>query len=374
MNGAPSRRQACASPSSAAFTLVEMMVSMVIIVILMTVLVQVISGVQRVWMETTKGVSQFEEVRAGLGNMSRRLSEATLDGYWAYQKDSNGRDYYARSSDCHFLSGPLTDLSGDVESVGHGIFFQAPFGFSETATGDLGQAQLSRMDSLLNCLGYYVDYGGDLERRPPFLATDSHLLISPERKRFRLMEFRQPAEQMILFSSDLALNNPATARSKAYTWFRGPFKDGRTLRHHSKVIAENVLALIVAPYWLNTNVGTSSTTSQVVEDFYYDSRERQWGGSSTKAVATQHQLPPRVRITVIATDEPSYQRFSTKWGDDSAAAQIAAVLKDRFKQYSALDEDLSQVGDALDALKLSHRVFSVTVAIRGSKWVIEKEL
>lgn len=374
MNAALRRRHTSCPPPPAAFTLVEMMVSTAIILILMTVLVQVISGVQRVWVGTKKGISQFEEVRAGLENMSRRLSEATLDGYWAYQKDSSGKDYYARSSDCHFLSGPLTDLLGGAESVGHGIFFQAPFGFSETVTGDLGQAQLGRMDGLLNCLGYYVDYGSDLGRRPPFLATESHLIISPERKRFRLMEFRQPAEKMILFSNALALNDPATARSKAYSWFRGPFQGGQTLRDHSKVIAENVLALIVTPYWLRTNIGTSSTTSETVEDFYYDSREYQWGGSSTKAVATQHQLPPRVRITLVATDETSYQQFSTKWGDDNASAQIVAVLKDRFMQYSALEEDLSQVGEALDALKLSHRVFSVTVAIRGSKWVIEKEL
>ena len=371
----PRRTHARSSASTrSAFTLVEMMVSMVVLVILMTTLVQVISTAQRVWVGARTRISQFEEVRAGLESLSRRLSEATLDGYWAYQKDSNGRDYYARASDCHFVSGPLTELLGDPDRVGHGIFFQAPFGYSEAMTGDAGSAQLDRMDNLLNCLGYYVSYGSDLERRPPFLATDVHLTINPERKRFRLMEFRQPAEKMILFSNDLALNSSTTDRTKAFSWFRGPFSGGQTMRHHSRVIAENVLALIAAPYWLKTDVSTSSTVSEKVEDFYYDSREVQWGGSSTKAIATQHQLPPRVRITLIATDEKSYQQFAATRGDDDAAAQLLAVLKGRFTKYNALEDDLAEVRHGLDRLKLLNRVFSVTVAIRGSKWIIEKEL
>lgn len=357
------------------FTLVEMLLTMVIVSILMIVLVQVISSTESVWSREQARVSEFEEARGAMESMSRRLAEANMDAYWAFGKDTTGRDNYTRASDGHFVSGPSAGLLARSELPGHAVFFQGPFGHTgDSAVTKAPTAHLERMDGLLNCLGYYVDYQSDLATRPAFLDSAAQRMINPERRRFCLMEFRQPAEELVLFSSALALNDSATTRDKAFAWFRGPFADGKTTAASSTVVAENILAIILAPEWLETDIAKNTTVSRPVEDCYYDTREVQWGGASKKAIATQHQLPPVVRVTMIATEEDAYRSLETKRGEAGAADAVREVFKDRFKLHANLEGDLAAVEQQLTALKLDHRVFSTTIALRGSKWIIEKTL
>ena len=355
------------------FTLVELMISMAIISLIMLVLVQAISSTESVWSREAARVSEYEEARGAMETVSRRLAEATLDSCWAYTKDAAGRDAYVRASDGHLVSGRASTLLARNDLHGHAIFFQAPFGHVEDPKKAPG-VHLERMDSLLNCMGYYVEYQSDLTSRPAFLSHSQHLLINPERRRFCLMEFRQPAEDMILFSRDLGLNNASTSKDKAYRWFRGPFDGNRTTKDDSSVIAENILGIILEPEWLDTDIDKNTTVSKPVDDCYYDTREVQWGGSSKKALATQHQLPPTVRMTLIATEEKAYQGLEQRLGPDGAAQAVQAVFANRFSSHKNLEREIEAVEQELTALKLDHRIFTTTIALRGSKWIIEKTL
>ena len=67
----------------AAFTLVEMLVSVTFLVILMMLVTQLVGIVQRGWVRTSSKVSQFREARLAFDLISRSLSQATLNTYSA---------------------------------------------------------------------------------------------------------------------------------------------------------------------------------------------------------------------------------------------------------------------------------------------------
>ena len=129
----------------AAFTLVEMLVSVTFLVILMMLVTQLVGIVQRGWVRTSSKVSQFREARLAFDLISRNLSQATLNTYSEMRYDSIGKDQtqqdiksarsYFRQSELQFVSGPTTQLltpgGGSGLYPGHAVFFQAPLGVTE---------------------------------------------------------------------------------------------------------------------------------------------------------------------------------------------------------------------------------------------------
>ena len=67
-----------------AFTLVELMVSVVIVMLLMLLLLTITDATRKTWVTTTARAEQFRGARAGFESMTRRLSQATLNTYWDY--------------------------------------------------------------------------------------------------------------------------------------------------------------------------------------------------------------------------------------------------------------------------------------------------
>ncbi|MEO8353111.1 MAG: prepilin-type N-terminal cleavage/methylation domain-containing protein, partial [Chthoniobacteraceae bacterium] len=65
-----------------AFTLVEVMVSSVLVVLLMALLLQTVSQAQNLMSRTTAKVNQFKAARNAFEAMTRRLSQATLNTYY----------------------------------------------------------------------------------------------------------------------------------------------------------------------------------------------------------------------------------------------------------------------------------------------------
>ena len=74
----------------AAFTLVELLVSTVIIALLMLVLVAMTNQTAQTWRYTTEKIEKFQETRDGFEAMTRQISQATLNTYWDYL-DSTGQ-------------------------------------------------------------------------------------------------------------------------------------------------------------------------------------------------------------------------------------------------------------------------------------------
>jgi uncharacterized protein (TIGR02599 family) len=363
------------------FTLVELLLSLAILAILIVMLTEMVGQTTRAMNLATARVSEFREARAALDSISYTLSQTEMDAYWAYKRDSSGNPTsYTRACDQHFILGVASSLLTSGSEVGQAMFFQAPLGYAGILTDsktNSGTAALGteRLNDLLNCWGYYVQYNSDNPERPGFLSSTTSPQ-NPERKRFRLMQYAQPAESSILYSTSFALNKQ-TSRTNALQWYQND------LAKYSHPIAENILAIILVPYATTVNVtGTSGTATagysnlQFAPDaqYSYDSREFQWSSTtSAQTQSRQHQLPAMVQVLLIAADEASYDRFVAKSGNnpDKAADSVRLVLRGKFTNYTQYKADLQTVQTGLTALNLHYQVLNTTIALKAAKWVTE---
>jgi uncharacterized protein (TIGR02599 family) len=371
------------SRSRPGFTLVEMLVSMAVLALLMVIIMEMINRTQQTVTRQQARAEEFKEARAAMDAISRSLSGTVINSYWAYGDSSvGGKVNYTRQSDGHFVAGPATILRGkDQNSPGHAMFFQSSDGQTRLGNSTTG---LGDPYNLITCMGYYVDYQSDENLRPDFLAKDK--ILNPERSRFRLMELRLPPEKNILYSTSLNINGTGVTRENAFKWFRGPFTDNTTTLQNSTVLAENILALILVPRYVAVtttgSTGESSTggnqentlsNTKPAADYYYDSRESQWGATATeKSRNTAHQLPPVVQVTLVAAEERSYAELEIRMGEKALAEAVNAAFANKFTTQSQFTADMNAVEEALSVLKLKHRVFTTNVAIRGSKWIVEE--
>ena len=196
---------------AAAFTLLEMVLAMTVVVLALMVVVQAMARVQDTWKMTHSKVRQAQDARAGMETMSRTIVSATLNGRWEIA-DADDPKYLRRQSDLHFVCGPASVLlkKSDV-MTGHSIFFQAPYGYSgpvdsessTTTTSTTQKTEYETLPDVLNAWGYFVEFGPDPVKLPPFITGDRRAAgLAPKRYRFRLMEFRQPAHELALFQMD----------------------------------------------------------------------------------------------------------------------------------------------------------------------------
>src|SRR4051794_5136535 len=74
----PARRR------GAAFTLVELMVSMGVLMLLMLITFGTVDSVSTIFKRTRARIDTFQEARAGFEGMTRRVSQAMLNTYWDY--------------------------------------------------------------------------------------------------------------------------------------------------------------------------------------------------------------------------------------------------------------------------------------------------
>lgn len=358
-----------------AFTLVELLLSMTILVIIMLLLTQVLSDTQKAWSQARARTTQYREARTAFESMSRRLTQATLNSYWGYRLDANGSPtLYERQSELQFLSGPSRILLPTMTATtGQSVFFQAPLCVTEDKTPSASTPDLQPMEDLLNAWGYYVEYNSDLSQRPEFLKTD--LLRNPERKRFRLMEYRLPSEKLDLYR---LVNDPAgatkpklpwietpTTQAALYAWFSG------NLTTNSQPLADNILAVIIQP--VTPTADTSKTTGadlDLAPDYLYDTRRHQWA-SDSRAKVSRHQLPPELRLTLIALDEAAWQALSDTKQDEAATQLLEQINSTWFKSSDKFQEDLQALEKSIVALRLNHRVFSTAIPIRAARWTTE---
>ncbi len=116
----------------------DLLVSTVILAIILVVIFSITQQTGRVWKSSQAKIESFQSARAAFESLTRKLSQATLNGYYDYF-DANGRTpkdpsydgkpaRYGRQSDLHFISGP--GLLTHPAQVSHAVFFQAPLGYS----------------------------------------------------------------------------------------------------------------------------------------------------------------------------------------------------------------------------------------------------
>ncbi len=311
-----------------AFTLVELLVSMAIFAVIIVLVVQMLGQTQKVAEDVTSKVSKFKEARAAFDGIIQRLSQATLNTYWDYDNPNRPTDYVAQS-ELHFVTGEADELlSSGRDVLSRAVFFQAPLGFST-------QRDYREFSNLLNAWGYYIEYGSGDEYMPGFMAQ--HPNYAP-RYRHRLMEFRQPAEELEIYQED--------RQSGDYTrWYQD--NDARS----NRILAENIILLVVQP--MRSEADQEDFDEPLAPNYEFDSRLNE---------EYRHQLPPVIRITMVAIGEITAVR-------EGFGANVPALYDTGlFQNVDRYDDDLQAVESALDRRKINYRIFSTSIPMQSAKW------
>ena len=316
---------------------------MVILMLLMGMILAVTTQTGRLWRSTTSKIAAFQDARAAFDALTRNLTQATLNHYYDYYDSGwNRRDptnsaftpaNFGRYSDLQFVSGPvdtLFDSSASGTRQSHSVFFQAPLG----RVSD--KASYSQSESLINALGYYVEFADNTASRPKFLQGTAGV----SQKRFRLMEWMQPSEKFRLYDSALEAADP-----------KGWYTTLTTNNDQCRVMAENILALIILPQ-------SAQGDTTLAPAYAYDSRP------ATYDALRSHLLPPQIRITLVAIDRDSAMRLQARYGDVMPPIYSSGW----FKSAASYDADMKQLEDALQGKtggpQVNYRIFTTTITTR----------
>lgn len=340
---------------SPAFTLVELLVSMVVLSIIMVVSASFVTQMQRTWTQSTSRIEQFREARMAFETITQSLRQATLNPYLAYRYNTGTTPTvpatqaeaplaYLRHSELQFVTGESQSLLQAPTAgalVSHGMFFQAPVGVTERP----GYEALNR---LLCARGYFVLHGNDDAYRP------AH--VSAARTRFRLWEFRPPAERNAVYT--------------AASWFDQAAKETVSTSESanqlssSRPVAENIVALILSPQVTESDATLSNRAASWIAPAYSYNSRNIVGATGTNLQGFQHLLPPVVRVTLVAIDESSASRLA-----EGASGSMPDLLAEgAFKDCNNYQKDLEELESKLVAEKVNYRVFSAAVPLRSSKW------
>ncbi|HEV7402683.1 MAG TPA: Verru_Chthon cassette protein C [Chthoniobacteraceae bacterium] len=355
----------------AGFTLVELLAASTVVVIITGLLIGVLHQTGKIWQRTVGKAEQFREARGAFETITSRLAEATLNPYWDYD-NANLPTKYLRRSELRFTSGPAEKLLGkppdDRQWLTHGVFFQAPLGFTEVD-------RYRGYDSLCTW-GYYLDLGDDVGLRPAFLTKE----VRPARVRPRLYELWVPTEENRIYK----FTSGAAGRSySGRDWFRQPLAETPPPVH---VLAENILALIILPRLApadeaevkGNKPGISRDLSPLSPDYTYDSSPVSASNPADsrhldRRLDPVHQLPPLLQVSMVAVDEPSAARLGYT---NSAADPLE--LSGKFTKSTDLSKELFRAGgaDAVESLLIArhanYRIFTTNVVLRAAKWSREQ--
>lgn len=334
----------------AGFSLIELMVAMGILTILMLMLTALLDQIQKSWRFSESRISQFREARVAFDVMTKNIGQASLNTYWELRdQDADGLfDGYFRTSELHFITMNASRLGGSAtqQPVGQAIFFQAPLGFS---------GAYRNLNNLFNGRGYFVAFGSDRRFKPSFVQ-------SPDRFRFRLMEFRPPAESNQVFADgqeEVEKGDPQEFQS----WYKQALSVGEgTFESHLNPLAENILTVVVTPRD-SLEVGTATreaTYSNIAPSYEFDTND-----DSPERKKFAQQIPPLVRVTMVAIDEAAAVRFENS---GAMPEPLTSALAGAFQSTQNYAEDVQRVSAALNELKVSHKIFSSLVLLRSSKW------
>lgn len=358
----PARQQAAATRRG--FTLVELLVSCAILALITVLLSKMVGLTVSAWTKTQSKAEQFQQAREAFDAVTRRLSEATLNTYSDYvdangdaRTSANSNTFvparYVRQSELRFLCGPGISVGDppDPAFATHQVFFQAPEG-RQTDGGEL--------KDLLNTIGFFVKLGDDTAFLPSVLAADAD---SHTRQRFRLLQMIEPSEKLSVYKY--------TAGQSDYNgkeWFQDALTDGSGI----SIVSENVIALVLLPMLTEQDQGTTYNDASLAPAYLYDSTV----ASATAALNAKNQLPPVVKVTLVALDEASSNRMTDadrealKTHLDGLFQAVGSTLDATLPGYA---HDLQDLEDYLIAKRLNYRIFSSNVSLKAAKWSREQQ-
>ncbi|NNE90380.1 MAG: Verru_Chthon cassette protein C, partial [Verrucomicrobiales bacterium] len=312
-------------------------------------LTALLDQIQKTWRSSEDRVGQFREARVAFDIITKNVSQASLNTYWDYHYDpsTNTPDYYERRSELHFRTFKADEIQGQIPgatTTTHALFFQAPLGFS---------VKYRNLNNLFNGRGYFVAFTDDTQFRPKFIDAEP-------KYRFRLMEFRPPAEENQVFSD--GLEEREQGRTVVFdNWWKhtGSTVGSSPFFDHVHPLAENIIALIISPRDTLEESGGDrrNTYSEIAPNYEYDSNEH----SNPKYI---QQIPPLVRVTMVAIDETAGVRLEQQYGGDIPPIVNTSL----FSNTTRYDDDIAELSEDLAEQGIGYKVFSTIVMLRSSRW------
>ncbi|MBX7211637.1 MAG: Verru_Chthon cassette protein C [Verrucomicrobiaceae bacterium] len=335
------------SSRARAFTLVEVMVSMVVLAIMMMLIAQIIGTTQRSWRSASSRLAQFREARIAFDTITRNLRQATLNPYRDFHyaggkgvnknlppsdKPTEPPDGFIKISELGFVSGRAADLVSGAGSVsGHAVFFQAPLGLTE-------DMQFRNLKNLLCARGYFVQFGPDT----PYLPSGLRQRLK-SKDRFRLMEFQPPAEKNSVYSQ------------QGDNWFQV----GESNLKYLRPVSDKIVALVISPRLAAGNQtvsvgGVVQIPTAIAPSYGYDSR--------VGAVGIKNELPPVVRVSMMALDDASLDT----WLKKENSHDLLEKANVDFASAERYEEDISRLKEYMARNNLNYRLFEAYVSIPSS--------
>jgi uncharacterized protein (TIGR02599 family) len=395
------------------FTLVEVLVSSVLIVGIMVMLLSTVDQTQRIWQRARSKTTQFQSARAAFEAMSRRMSQATLNTYWraheATLQTEQANFRFRRQSEMQFISGPtLRFLKGtnpiknvnapvDENYPTHAVFFHAPLGYTELPlSASSSVKQFRDLSSAVTACGYFIEFGDDTSV-PSFLRNLN--VPQPPHYRYRLMEMTVPTEEFNIYARPKDSNRlmdprvfdeNATSSSASYyggmvdvgrvpitSWVRPLWMKEALKRvsvtasttplyrfQYARSMAENVIALIVLPKLaVKDRVVIGSTQKPPPADpnalelapFYeFDSWRVLSGKTEKDPVVTSEDIDNRARDNLL----PPIVQLTMVAIDEQSAVRMDLKMTDKpdwtknlFPQTGVKADKVSVVQDSMDKLE-----------------------
>lgn len=321
--------------SSTAFSLVELLVSCAVLTMLLLMLTSITRHAGDLWSSGSSRVEAFQAARAGFDNMTRLLSQATLNTYWDYD-NPNSPTRYIRKSELHFLVDDAATALGGGNYYGQAVFFQAPGNFNAaSATGTASGGIRDSLTGLLNACGFFVEFGSDQGR-----GWVPEGLNVPAKERYRLMMWLQPSQELSVYSDG----------SDSRVWLD-------RAKTEAVPIADNIIMLVVWP-----KEPDRQATKVLPDEYYYDSRE---GANSVPQPANANQLPPLLQVAMVAIDESSAARMNAQ-----LKGKIDGCLAGLFQgaPSATFENDLKTLEANLVREKINYRVFTSMIQLKEAKW------
>jgi len=320
---------------SSAFTLLEVLVSCAVLTMLLMMLASVTRHAGDLWTSGSARVEAFQGARAGFENMTRLLSQATLNTYWDYDNPNNPTRYI-RKSELHFLVDDAAVILGGNNYYGQAVFFQAPGNFNaSTTTGTTSGGVRDSLTGLLNACGFFVEYSSDAGRG----WLPSGLDVQPK-ERYRLMMWLQPSQELSIYSDG----------TNSRAWLDRASQE-------AVPVADNIIVLAVWP-----KEPDRQAVRTLPDQYHYDSRE---GAASVPQPPNANQLPPLVQVAMVAIDEASALRLG-----DRLKSTIDGCLAGLFEANPStrFESDLQKLEENLARERINYRVFTSVIPLKEAKW------
>lgn len=338
-------REKTNSPGATAFSLLEMLVAMTILLAIIALSAAMLNTIEQGWSRIRSRTMEFRDARAAFETIANRLSQARIDTYWDYEMDNQGLpESYQKASHLHFVAGPASALVPEsfAKGEGHAVFFQAPFGMSR-------DSNLKGLSSLMNGWGYFTGYGSNANWQPEFLKGKK---IIPERFRYRLFEYHLPTER-------LRLHSDTKDGIFDYEWIYDQIEVGTV-----SILAENVIAFVVQP----TEAVSGTASNKIAENYRFDSRAFDISPGESNADRAKHEVPPIIRLTMVVVAEADFAKIQkgTEIPTEFQIQSIAPFAK--AKDYQA---DINALEKHLQEKRIDYRVFTTAISMRSAKFTGE---